>query len=346
MAEIRIWGMMTTLFASAANYVVNRPTRAPRRWNVDPRRIKSNRLWKQMKRWRRDNRLWQLHVGMTYKTFLVVLKELKPMLEPNGRHHRAVKLKKKLLCVLVILHSGCSQHEAVITTGQSQPTISCWLTQIVDALNDIKDTYIQLPRTFAECETIARGFQGWANSQFPMCVGAIDGTHIAVQSDDISHLNCKGYKSINMQVICDDQMLIRSVFGGYSGNFSDKMVFRQWEERIQFVDYISRKLPGRDFNGTNVLVCFCLVGDGGYTLRPGCQIPFAGYNTSRLTPEMRDWNFWLSSNRMIIEQCFGHLKGRFGILVATHRASYTPEKVNRIFTACCVLHNMCILESD
>ena len=65
-----------------------------------------------------------------------------------------------------------------------------------------------------------------------------------------------------------------------------------------------------------------------------------------LSASQRDWNFWHSSMRMCIEQTFGLLKGRWGILTATHRLNYKPAKVQQIFKACCVLHNMCILHSD
>jgi hypothetical protein len=231
-----------------------------------------------------------------------------------------------------------------LNTGISQSSISDWVEEIVGALEIIAPHFIFLPDTPEQLADIAEGFEHWGNSRLPMCVGAIDGTHIPVQSDDISYINCKGYKSINMQCVCDNNLMIRDVFGGFSGNMSDKIVFAQWEKQVGFVDWIAKRVVGRNFNGTNV--CYYLVGDGGYTLQPGLQIPFAGHAAGTLTPEKRDWNYWMSSNRICIEQCFGLLKGRWAILTATHRLKYSPEKVTRIFSACCVLHNICLLEDD
>ena len=65
-------------------------------------------------------------------------------------------------------------------------------------------------------------------------------------------------------------------------------------------------------------------------------------NANGLHAHERDFNFWHSSTRMVIEQCFGMLKGRWGILTSCHRLPYTPDDVLDMFTACSVLHNLCI----
>jgi hypothetical protein len=58
----------------------------------------------------------------------------------------------------------------------------------------------------------------------------------------------------------------------------------------------------------------------------------------------RHFNFLLSSNRVSIERAFGLLKGRFPRL--TSLVVNRVETVVDIIMACCVLHNVCIQQSD
>ena len=323
--------------------------RRQRQYFRDPARIPTNRTWKQMYVWRTNDQKWQMNVGMTYSTFLYVLGVLEPILRPRrrrtGRAQHVMPVKEKLLIVLVLLHEGSQQHSMERECGVSQPTISKWVNQVISALDTVSSRYIYLPDTPEELAEIARGYEHYGRSRVPMCVGAIDGTHVPVCSTDISYKNCKGYKSINMQCVCDDQMLIRDAFGGFSGNFCDKTVFAAWEEEVGFVKWL-KTIRGRRIKGIDV--CYFLAADGGYTLEPGMLIPFRSNEGDHeyFSTVQRDWNFWHSSMRMCIEQTFGMLKGRWGILTSTHRLPYTPAKVQKIFKACCVLHNMCVLQSD
>ncbi|WAR27322.1 HARB1-like protein [Mya arenaria] len=86
--------------------------------------------------------------------------------------------------------------------------------------------------------------------------------------------------------------------------------------------------------------------------KPGMLLADSGYplTTSLLTPlanpvthvEVR-YNNAQSKGRMVIEQSFGILKGRFRCLHKTDGVlSYSPEKSCAIFMACAKLHNMCL----
>jgi hypothetical protein len=126
-----------------------------------------------MYRWRGDDKQWKTHVGMTYQTFLFVLDQLKPLLEPRGeptnRNH--VPLRRRLLAVLVLFHTGCRQVNFDLNTGISQSSISDWVEEIVGALEIIAPHFIFLPDTPEQLADIAEGFEHWGNSRLPMCVG-------------------------------------------------------------------------------------------------------------------------------------------------------------------------------
>ena len=51
------------------------------------------------------------------------------------------------------------------------------------------------------------------------------------------------------------------------------------------------------------------------------------------------FNYRLSRARMVVENAFGHLKGRWRCLLKQNKAYF--EKVNSVVAACCTLHNIC-----
>lgn len=70
--------------------------------------------------------------------------------------------------------------------------------------------HVRFPQTLIEREqTKTRFFNQY---HLPGCLGIIDGTHIALSAvtNDIEHayVNRKGFHSINVQIVCDDRMLI------------------------------------------------------------------------------------------------------------------------------------------
>lgn len=59
----------------------------------------------------------------------------------------------------------------------------------------------------------------------------------------------------------------------------------------------------------------------------------------------RHFNKILSSMRMIVEQAFGILKGRWRIL-SKELYCVDLERIVKIIHACCILHNLCIDNGD
>lgn len=85
-----------------------------------------------------------------------------------------------------------------------------------------------------------------------------------------------------------------------------------------------------------------LAGDSAYPLSAWLMKPFK--QTPTLTESQLRFNCALSQARVVIEQAFGILKGRW-------RCLYKPleEKTSRVPTtimACCALHNICIDVGD
>ena len=63
-----------------------------------------------------------------------------------------------------------------------------------------------------------------------------------------------------------------------------------------------------------------------------------------LSEEECRFNFSLSRSRVVVENAFGRLKGRFQCLAK--RIDTTVEHTVNIVTMCCMLHNFCILSNQ
>ncbi|XP_071052961.1 putative nuclease HARBI1 [Onthophagus taurus] len=161
---------------------------------------------------------------------------------------------------------------------------------------------------------------------FPGVIGAIDGSHIKIdkpKNDPDSYLNRKHYFSIQMQVVCDHTRKIRAIFIGYPGSVHDSRVFR--------TSPLSETLAEKCGE-------LYLLGDSGYPCQRHLLTPFK--DRCQLTENQRNFNVKLSSNRYVIEHCFGLLKQRFRQLF--HLKLKDISLIANFIRACCVLHNLAV----
>lgn len=85
-----------------------------------------------------------------------------------------------------------------------------------------------------------------------------------------------------------------------------------------------------------------LIGDSAFGLKTWLMTPYRDRNN--LTRKQKYHNYCLSSDRVVIEQAFGILKGRWRRLQYIN--TYNICKAIEIATAACILHNFCILQQD
>ena len=85
-----------------------------------------------------------------------------------------------------------------------------------------------------------------------------------------------------------------------------------------------------------------ILGDSAYPALKWLVKPFP--ETPTITDDQRLYNYRQSRARMIVENSFGRLKGRWRCLLK--RLDVKLDNVSHVVAACVVLHNICELKKD
>ncbi|XP_047526405.1 putative nuclease HARBI1 [Pieris napi] len=191
--------------------------------------------------------------------------------------------------------------------------------------------FIQWP-TGERAIEVMHGFE--RASGFPKVIGAIDGTHIRINGPKQNHadyINRKGFHSIQLQVVCDHKTLITHCYAGHPGSVHDQRVFRLSE----VADYV---------NDDDKFLENChMLGDAAYEIHQHLLTPYR--DNGHLTGKQKNYNYRHSAARVTVERCIGLLKGRMRSLL--HCLPMTRvDLMAEYIIACCVIHNICILQGD
>ena len=146
---------------------------------------------------------------------------------------------------------------------------------------------------------------------FPLCAGAVEGTHIRIQApaeDHTDYVNRKNYHSIVMQALVDSRYLFRDVVVGWPGSVHDARVLSNSElydsgqKGQPFDTNIKETILGVDIGPV-------IIGDPAYPL---LEWLMKAYPENENTPRwQRHFNYRLSRARMSVENTFGRWKGAF-----------------------------------
>ncbi|KYN01659.1 Putative nuclease HARBI1 [Cyphomyrmex costatus] len=126
-------------------------------------------------------------------------------------------------------------------------------------------------------------------------------------------------------------MQFTHIYVGNVGSVHDSRIFRL--SALQQYINDSTKFP----NDTHI------IGDAAYGLHQHLLVPYP--DNGHLTQRQKNYNFCFSSTRMVIERAFAYLKGRWRSLLhvlAVNDVKFAPYHIY----ACCVLHNICLLQKD
>lgn len=199
--------------------------------------------------------------------------------------------------------------------------------RVMDFLLDIAPRIVTFPD---DMEKLANEFK--RVSGFPDTIGCIDGSYIPVRCPvgkvRSVYVNRHHYPSLTLQGICDNRKRFLDASTGAPSKIHDSRIFR--------FSTISKKLPQLCAGKYHIL------GDAAYPSREFLMTPIRDYGS--LDASDKAFNAKLSSTRVLIENAFGELKGRFRQLQRVDLT--TVDNMTKFILACCVLHNICIDNGD
>nr|CAI5845933.1 unnamed protein product [Callosobruchus analis] len=165
----------------------------------------------------------------------------------------------------------------------------------------------------------------------PGVLGCIDGSYIPIRTParkvKSTYINRHDQTSLTLQGICDDKKRFHDAFTGTSSKMHDATVFQKSFVRDKIMNLGNR---------------YHIIGDAAYPISENLLTPYRDYGN--MTPIQENYNYKFSKTRVLIENSFGLLKGRFRQLMKTE--FWGVEKTSKFVLCCCIVHNLCIDNGD
>ncbi|XP_008178456.1 protein ALP1-like [Acyrthosiphon pisum] len=178
----------------------------------------------------------------------------------------------------------------------------------------------------------------YLKTNFPNCLGAIDGKHIRCKNPKNSgslFFNYKKYFSVVLMAVVDANLQFITIDVGAYGKEGDSNVFKNSNfGKFLYSDKIDLPEPALLPETESNPQPYVFIGNEAFALHTHLLRPYPGRN---LTDIRRVFNYRLSRARRMVECAFGVLANKWRVL-------HTPIQVEPDFTdviikACCVLHN-------
>ena len=285
---------------------------------------------------------WKENLRMSKETFKTICDLLRPHIERQTTQLREpVSVEARVAVTVWKLATNVEYRTIAELFGLGRSTVGEIVLDTCDAVSKfLLPRYVHIPQD-AVLQEIVEGFRcRWG---FPQAIGAIDGTHIAILKPVESgsdYYNRKGYYSILMQALVDYRGIFMNINVGWPGKVHDARVFSNSSLFKKAND--GTLLPSRPKLMNGVQVPLVILGDPAYPLMPWLMKPYL--ENSSTTAKEHHFNYRQSRARMVVENAFGRLKGRWRCLLK--RIDTSVYNVPNIVSTCVVLHNICELHGD
>ncbi|XP_045446885.1 putative nuclease HARBI1 [Melitaea cinxia] len=275
-----------------------------------------------------DEESFKTRFRLSKPSALNVLQLIENKLEfPNDKNNSLAPINQ-LLLTLRYYATGCHQLTMGDFSGVSRPTANRVIHRVTAAIASLSRDYIKFPHTDTDIRKTQLEFYNIA--RFPKVVGALDCTHIKIISPGGSHAetfrNRKGYMSINVQAICNAQLLLTDLVVRWPGSTHDERIFSASRRHAMFE---------LGMYGDSVLVA-----DSGYMNRNYLMMPLDRVSTSAESL----YNESQIRTRNPVERLFGIWKRRFPVLALGIRVNL--KNAPPIIVATGVLHNILQMRGD
>ncbi|KAM7307584.1 putative nuclease HARBI1 [Ixodes scapularis] len=156
-----------------------------------------------------------------------LLSRIEHVIALDGLRNCPVSPINELLVALRFYATGTFQVVLGDLWGEHKSTVCRVVKRVTQAIAALARDFISFPTTEAERRTVSEGF--YSMQGFPGVVGAIDCTHVPIQSPGGDHAelyrNRAGYFSINVQRVSDHQLGIRNIVVRWPGSVHDSTIF-------------------------------------------------------------------------------------------------------------------------
>ncbi|XP_050506243.1 putative nuclease HARBI1 [Diabrotica virgifera virgifera] len=235
---------------------------------------------------------------LSKKTVLILLERFHEHLGYRTERNNPVSPLTQILITLRYYATGCFQQVIGDLVEIHKSTVCRIVHRVGHHIALLREEYITMPKNPRDVTMAKQGFYAVAN--FPGVIGAIDCTHIRINSpggeNSELYRNRKGWFSMNVQIVCDSKLCIMDVVARWPGSVHDSTIYNSSLLRAQFE---AGEYPN----------CY-LLGDSGYTCTNFLLTPLSQTNSEA---EERYQNAHIKT-RNVIERLNGVLKRRFPVL--------------------------------
>ncbi|XP_054843582.1 putative nuclease HARBI1 [Eublepharis macularius] len=307
--------------------------RVPRRYWIYPR---SRDWWDNFVTAIWDDQLWIENFRMTRETFNELVHSIGHRLSrQRTRLRNPISVEMRVAIALWYLANCSTYRQCMNQFGVGISTVAGIVLEVCLAIE-----LELLSRVVCLGPDVARIMSGFQKLGFPHCIGAVDGTHVAIckfKGRGREYINRKKFNSILIQGTVDHTGRFIDAEVGWSGRNHDAFVFVN--SAICTAMDAGVFVPGNpSLTIEGVTVPPLIISDAAYPMRRWLMKPFNRPHT----PAEAYFDRCLTRARTIVERCFGRLKGRWRCLRS--QLMVAEENVTCIATACVVLHNICELK--
>jgi hypothetical protein len=197
--------------------------------------------------------LWYANFRVRKQTFSLILEKVeRDICRISTPMRKAVSARRRLALTLYFLASTAEYRTIGNLFGVSR-SFTC------QCVKEVRCAIIkQFPKaiTFPKGDEVHQVLQGYEERWgFPMCAGAIDGTHIPILAptdNNVKYVNRKGFHSVLMHAVTDCNYLYRDVVIARPGSvhdarvFSNSTIFRRGNEQQLFPRDLVKEICGVD----------------------------------------------------------------------------------------------------
>lgn len=218
----------------------------------------------------------------------------------------------------------------------AKQTIRVIVREVCEELWKVLQPQEMIPPTEDEWKEISKKFL--LKTNFPNCLGAMDGKHIRLRCPQLSgslYYNFKHFHSIVLFAVADAEYRFTAIDVGSYGKEGDSSILRSsvfgrklFNKQLNLPNW--RKLPNTSENE----MPYVFLGDEAFGLHENILKPYPRRN---LTTEKKIFNYRLSRARRYVECAFGILTNKWGVFQTPILVE--PDFAIEITKAACVLHN-------